>query len=1085
MKLTTILLTVAILQASATGIAQEITLSGKDLPLQKAFAVIKKQTGYVVFYNKELLTNTRPVSLHVQKMPLEKFLDIIFQEQPLGFIIRNKTIVLAPKKKTEQQLIFSVSATMPVTGILMDEKEQPVPGASIVVKGSKRGATSGYDGKFRIDANPGDRLIISSIGFIDEEIIVNKEGALGTIVLKLSASKLDEVQFIAYGTTTKRLSTGNISTIKGDDIAKQPVTNPLLAMQGRVPGLHIVQRSGIKGASVDVQVQGRNSIGNGSQPLYIIDGVPYNNDLTIMGSSAIGAGNPFSYINPNDIESVDILKDADATSIYGSRAASGAIIITTKKGKAGKNNINIVFQQGVSQLTRKYKLLNTEQYLVMREEAKANDHDPVGPSDYDLNGTWDRNRYTDWQKALLNGKAKYTDANLSFSGGSANTQYLISGTYHRETSIFPDYFAGQTGATHFNISSVSSNNKFKIQLTGSYLVDESKNMSADLTSIAISLAPNAPALYNEDGTLNWQLDENGKSTFYNPLAYRELKYNNKTSNLVSNLTLSYLLTKNIELKNSFGFNKINVSEVDKQPASSNSPDLRPYIPRISSFGNTRNSSWIIEPQINYYGKFRAGTLQATVGGTIDQRSKEMQGLMAMGYTSDILMDDPTAAPNSFATGFNYNQYKYAGAFARLNANWDNRYIISLNGRRDGSSRFGHENQFHNFASASAVWIFSNEDIVKDKIPFLSFGKLKIGYGSTGTDQINDYEYMTLYSTQYTILGYQGVKGLEPTRLSNPYLQWEQTNKFDLGMDFGFFNDRILIQSRFYVNRSNNQLLNFPLSNVTGFPGIRSNSPATLQNKGIEITLNTANIRKKYFTWKTDLNFTLNKNKLVKFPGLESSGYANDYVIGLPVNIKRVFDFAGVDPQNGLYVFRDRNGKLTSTPDQLSDRVVNIAMDPTFYGGLGNSFRYKGLQLDILLQFVKQKGEGYYQYGDLPGFFYSRAGNQPVTVLDRWRKPGDISPVQYFSSTQSNALQFLSMRGSVYENASFIRVKNVSISWSLPAPWLKKCNLANAQLFVNAQNLATISDYSGLDPETRSSKSLPPLRTITGGFKLTL
>ncbi|MBO9632168.1 MAG: SusC/RagA family TonB-linked outer membrane protein [Chitinophagaceae bacterium] len=1081
MKLTFILLTAAMLSVHASGISQNISVTLKDASLEKVFDLVKKKTNYVFFYKKEDIANARLVTIDAQNIPLSQFLSQVFLNQSLGYSIKDQSIIIFKK----EIVLFpseSPGNAPPLRGKITDSSGAPLRGATISIRGTSKAVKTDDNGEFSIELNEGEVLKVSYVGYQSREMRSVK--GFINIVLVPSQSELDQIQVIAYGTTTRRLSTGNISTIKGEDIAKQPVSNPLLALQGRAPGLYIVQQGGIKGGPVDVQVQGRNSIGNSSNPLYIIDGVPYIDQLNIMGGP-MAVGSPFSYINPNDIESVDILKDADATSIYGSRAANGAIIITTKKGKAGKTSVNLSFQQGFSEVAKMYKMMNTQQYLEMREEAKANDHDPIQPTDYDLNGIWDRNRYTDWQKVLIGGKARFRNASLSISGGTSNTQYLLSGTYKSETSVFPDNFLSQTGAMHFSLMAASLNNKFKLQFTGSFVADESKNMSQDLTETAIGLPPNAPALYKEDGTLNWQTGVDGNSTFPNPMARLESKYNNKTANLISRISVSYELVKNIELKTSFGFNKMNTNEVLKTPITYYSPDIRQYVSRGAKYSNSRYNTWIIEPEINYNGKVGRGILQAVFGGTVDQRLNEGLIFSARGFSSDLVLDDPTAAPVVSPSAFYNNQYKYAGAFVRVNYNLDNRFVINLNGRRDGSSRFGSENQLHSFASVAGIWIFTNEEFIKKTMPVLSFGKLKIGYGTSGADQIQDYGFMSLFSTVYSDLGYQGIKGLEASRLANPYLQWEQTNKFDLGLDLGFFNDRILLQSRFYMTRSTDQLLFYPLPAVTGFTGIMRNSPAVLQNKGLEISLNTVNLKGKGFTWKTNFNFTLNRNKLVSYPGLESSGDAYTYAIGQPVNMVRKFDFAGVDPQTGKYIFRDHNGQLTSSPDPFTDRTINLVFDPAFYGGLGNSFSYKGFQLDVLLQFEKKNKMNDFQYGAIPGYFQISAGNQPVTVLDRWKKPGDIAKAQYYTSTASNISTWWSMREAVYEDASFIRVKNVALSWDLPASWIKRIHMFSAQLFINAQNLATITNFSGLDPEGATSNRLPPLRTITTGIRLTL
>ncbi len=360
---------------------------------------------------------------------------------------------------------------------------------------------------------------------------------------------MDAVQVLAYGTQTKRLSIGNVSTVTAETIQKQPVNNVLLALEGQVPGLFVTQSSGISGAAVTARIQGQNSRVNGNDPFYVIDGVPYLSQLQTTNLDGIltgqtpgsggGVGSPLSFIDPSSIESIDVLKDADATSIYGSRAANGAILITTKKGKAGAAKCTIDFQQGIGQVGHFVDMMNLDQYLNMRYQAFHNDGLKPDPNvDYDLT-LWDTTRYTNWQKTLIGGTASYTNVNASLSGGTTYFQYLVSGTYHRERTVFPADFVDQKGAIHFSLTNTSLNQKFHFQFSGDYLLDNNHLPFSDMTNDAILLEPDAPNIYNPDGTLNWEPNSDGVSTWRNPLNTAQTPYKNKTNNLVSNMVLSY------------------------------------------------------------------------------------------------------------------------------------------------------------------------------------------------------------------------------------------------------------------------------------------------------------------------------------------------------------------------------------------------------------------------------------------------------------------------------------------------------------------------------------------------------------------
>ncbi|HEX9512826.1 MAG TPA: SusC/RagA family TonB-linked outer membrane protein, partial [Puia sp.] len=970
---------------------------------------------------------------------------------------------------------------------------------TVTIKKLGKSGTTNEKGEFVLQNVPNGTYTveISYVGYekFTSEIVASDNTMMVNAELKKSTNRLDEVQVIAYGTTTERFNTGNVSVVKAEDIEKQPVNNPLLALEGRVPGLVITQAAGLPGSGVTVQIQGQNSIGNGNDPFYVIDGVPYTSQLLpslnhlLLGTSGVNnpqAGNPLSYINPSDIESISVLKDADATAIYGSRAANGAILITTKKGKAGQTKADINMQSGWGQVTRKLDLLNTQQYLQMRHEALNNDGitASLANGDYDLL-QWDTTRYTDWQKALIGGTAQYTNVSASVSGGTTTTQYIVGGTYHRETTVFPGHFADQKGSLHFNINSVSANQKFRLQLSGNYLVDNNQLPGIDLTNTAITLAPNEPSLYNADGSLNWAPSATGTSTFYNnPLSYLYNKYTNKANNLISNAVFSYQVLPGLDVRSSFGYTNLQINEIATSPLISTPPEARPYNQSAAQYGNNNINSWIIESQVSYKRVIGKGRIEALVGTTINQNNSNGQQLTGIGYNSDLVLEDIRSAASVTVQSTIASLYKYNALFGRLSYNWDDKYLINLTARRDGSSRFGAANQFHNFGAAGIGWIFSKEAIIRNTLPFLSFGKLRASYGTTGNDQIGDYQFLNLYRPTYAQVPYQGATGLAPNGLANPYLQWEETKKLQFGLEVGFLKDRILLNTNYFQNRSSNQLLNYVLPIITGFVGIARNFPATVQNKGWEFTLTVTNVKTRDFTWSTHINLTLPQNKLVAFPNLASSSYAAALAIGQPITIQHVFHLISVNDTTGIYQFADSKGNPTYNPSFGTDYTVIINTSPKFYGGFQNSFSYKGFQLDFLFQFVKQKALNYF-LGYYPG---TEGSNQPVSVLSRWQKPGDIAPIQRYNSNYGLFQQFFDasvFSDAAYSDASYIRLKNLSLSWQLPEVWRKKAHLQNARLYMQGQNLLTITKYQGMDPENESTISLPPLRVLSVGVQVEL
>lgn len=1096
-KLCLLLLMSVHLQAFLPGESQVVSLSFKDAPIQKVFAEIRKQTGYSFAYSETDIPKAKRVNINITNARILDALAIIFADQPFTYTIIERviSIKLKPEKKInqEQSSLLALEA-IDVRGRVINEEGEPVAGVTVIVKGTKVGTSTNGEGEFTLNkVDPNAILILTAVNIQPIEASVNGRRNLD-IRVKGKTGKLDEVQVIAYGTTSQRFSTGNVSTVKAADIEKQPVNNPLLALQGRVPGLFITQTTGVPGAGLIVRIQGQNSLTNGNDPLYVIDGVPISAQIpgslgaNILGKSggiasgSEGRGNPLSYINPADIESIDVLKDADATAIYGSRAANGAILITTKKGKAGQTTIDVNLQHGWSSVTRKMEMLNTRQYLDVRREAFENDGRAAAPNrDFDLM-LWDTTRYTDWQETLIGNTAQYTNINASVSGGTSYIQYLVGATFHKETNVFPGEFANKYGSVHFDISASSSNQKFRIQFKGNYMANDNRLPANDLTQKAILLEPNAPPLYLDDGSLNWAPNASGVSTFDNPLAPLFVKYNNKTKNLVSNMVLSYKVLPNLEIRSSFGYSNMQSDEFQgNNVLQAVRPERRSTTTRTAFYGTRSMTSWIIEPQLNYKIDIAKGKLDALIGITTQQNNTKGTYLSGSGYNSDYVMEDIlSAASISGASGPMNTEYKYNAVFGRLNYNWKNKYILNLSARRDGSSRFGPENRFHNFGSIAAAWIFTEEELMK-KMRFLSFGKIRSSYGTTGNDQIGDYNFLNLYYPAPVDVAYQNIPGLTTYGLPNPYLEWEETRKWQLGLDLGFFHDRVLLNLTYSLNRSSNQLLSYNLPSITGFGSIVDNFPATVQNTSLEISFNTVNVKGKNLNWSSGINLTIPANKLIAFPDLANTSYASQFIIGKPISIIKAYDFLGVDPLTGHYLYNDKSGNPISAPDFLSDQTVLLTSYPRFYGGFQNSVSYYGLQIDFLFQFVKQIGNNYSFYNGrvFPGQFSRGFSNQPTTVLNRWQKIGDNAAVAKYSTT--NGYFDASSSDLFYRDASFVRLKNLSISWQLPSKWKQLLQLKNGRIFMQAQNLLTITNYKGMDPENQGLTSLPPLRVITFGI----
>jgi len=1104
MRLTAAILLIGALHVHARGVAQKVSITGTNLPLSTVFHAIEDQTGYGVLMEKSTLQAAKPVSISLTNESIDEVLKACFSFQPwkLKYTISGKTITII---KEDRFGIVPGSEAPQVTGIVKNDQGNPLAGATIEIKSLGKRAITNNDGEFVLQNVPNGKYLleITYVGYAKFSTTVILKDRLLRIEadLRQSSINLDQVQIIAYGTTTQRLNVGNVSTVSSSVIQKQPIDNPLLALEGRVPGMLITQSTGLAGSGVTVRIQGQNSIQSGNDPLYVVDGVPYISQLPlnqaqILGSSGgpiingvpTGSGSPMAYLNPSDIESISILKDADATAIYGSRAANGAILITTKKGRSGKLSIDLNVQNGWAHVGHYLSLLNLKQYLTMRHEGFANDGTITSSTDYDINGFWDSTRYTDWQKTLFGKTAQYSNVDLAVNGGSSNTQFLLGTTFHRQTTVFPADYNDQKGSVHLGITSVSDDKRFRMQFSASYMVDINKLPPLDLTLLATELAPNAPKLFNPDGSLNWMPDKSGNSSFLvNPLANFNNSYRNKVKNLISSLTTTYQVVHGLELSCNFGYTDLSQKETTLNPLTSLPPENRQYSQRTALYGNNTVNSWTIEPQLKYNWNKGHSSLEALVGSTIQRNNTDAQQLKGTGYSSDNILESFAAATSLKNTNSAASTYKYNAVFTRLRYTFKERYILDLVARRDGSSRFGSANQFHNFGSAAAGWIFSQENFIRRNLSYLSFGKIRGSFGTTGNDQIGDYQYLSLYSANG--LSYQGATGLGVNNLSNPHLQWEETRKLQLGIDLGFFDNRILLTGNLYRNRSSNELSPYSLPVLTGFSYVVRNFPATVQNQGLEVTLNTKNISKGNFDWSTNINLTIPQNKLIQFPGLPSSSYAGVYAIGKPIISRPLFRYLGVDPATGIFQFADKDGKPTTSPNYSTDRTLILGTAPKFYGGLENNVRFKNWQLDFLIQYVNQIGPNYYfNLFPFPGYFNYGVSNQPTDVLDRWTKNGDQASIQKFS--QSNFAMLTGNRNAyssdrVYRDASYIRLKNLSLSWEVPKNLKRKAGIKNGKLYILAQNLFTISGYNGLDPETLTSATLPPLRVITFGAQFTL
>lgn len=1082
MKLIMVCILVASLHVSAESFGQRVTMDVRNAPITQVFRMLSVQTGHEFLLSPAVAEHAAPVTLQVKDMQVETLLEKLTGERGLHYEIRNNIIIITRKEITAP--VETLPAKQPdpqivLRGRVTDMSGTGLPGATVMIKGTRRGTQTDVNGYFELKTDQLDNaLVITYTGFGVVTVKAIPDRVM-TIPLSPSTNDLDQVQVIGYGRTSKRFNTGDVATVRGEEIQRNPVSNVLSALQGRVPGLIITQNTGIPGSSFNVNIRGRNSL-NGNEPLYIIDGVPYPSGTLILLNQTLKGGNYLDYFNPADIESIDVLKDADATSIYGSRGANGVILITTKKGKPGRTKVDVNMYSGFSSAATAPKLLNLQQYLEMRHEAKRNDNLPILPTDYDLNGTWDTTRSTDWQKLFLKKKAYVNDAQVSISGGAGNTTFLIGGGYHRQTSVMLGDGADSRASMHFSTTTATNNKKVAVQLSGSYSYNFNNIRAVDLSATSLALPPNAPSVYNPDGSLSYY--EFG--TYRNPLTELEKRYKKRGHNLVANAFISYRPFKGLELKTTLGYNNSDINEFLGTPLTYYYPAQLAFPNNVSNsnFSQFDNDTWTVEPQALYTVTVGRGVLETLAGATFNSTRSNSQTITATGFSNDALLENPAAANTTVVSSYSQTLYRYNAAFGRAKYIYDNKYLLSLTGRYDGSSRFGPGRQFHFFGSVGMGWIFTEEAFVKNNVSFLSYGKLRGSYGTTGNDQIGDYSFYDLYGA---VGSYQNVQGLASRRLFNPELHWELNKKLEGGIELGFLKDRIYLEANYYVNRVSDQLLSYTLSTVTGFTGINRNSPATIRNTGLEIILRTTNIRTKDFTWSTSFNISANRNRLLAYPGLTESSDDSRFVLNKPVDIIKVFNYAGVDPQTGVYTYYDSKGSIVTTPNETTDRTSIIDLTPKYFGGLENTFQYKGFSLFVQFSYMNRMGYNAFAQQQVlpPGFML----NMTTDVLSRWRQPGDITDTRSYTTNLLAFFAQINARNSTraYTNAKYARLQNLSFSYQLPQQVLSKWRIANMRIYLQGQNLLTISSYKNTDPENLSSVNLPPLRQYTAGFQITL
>lgn len=1101
MKLTIVLLTTMLTCAAATGLSQSVTFSGKDVPLKQVFTAIEKQTGYVVFSNRNTLDDAKPVSISATKMPLTEFLSAVLKDQPFEFLIEGTTIVLSPKKIVPPPIQLFPPAGRDITGFIFDEKTSaPLRGVTIAVNGTNKATQTDEKGGFILKGMEGDFTItLSSIGYEKKVVKISKNATSIVESMKVATNELDQAVVQAYGITSKRLATGNITRVTGEEIRRQPVMNPMAALQGKVPGMELSYMTPNASSPIKIQIRGRNSINPNAitEPLYVIDGIPQTvleSGIITRNAHGVSQGfvqngisytqgqSPFFNINPRDIESIEVLKDADATAIYGSRAANGVILITTKKAQPGRTAFEMNVQQGIVMLPRTPEMLSLREYLDMRYEALKNDGiTPTEQNAPDLT-VWDTTRSTNWVKELLR-TGKNTDVSATLSGGDQRTSFRLGAGYSQMAELNTRSGGNKRGTLHLNLRHTSLNQKMTVSLTTSYAV--SKVDAVNDPTDAYTLPPNAPAIYNEVGKLNYAA--------YNPdprfdnfkFAYLLQPNIQKTNILNSNLTINYSLFKGLTLTGSFSYQNMHNTNDILRPTAALDPRLSPYSSAI--FGDTRNSNLAFEPQLNYTRHIAKGRLSVLVAGTMQKTRSTSEMATGLMFPSDDQMESIGLAQFKDIANTAFD-FKYAAISTRINYNWDQKYILNLQARRDGSSRFAPGSQYGNFGSIGASWIATEEEWLQKELPsWVSFIKLRGSYGITGSDNIGNYEYLPRYSTKpagrsQNMFTYNDIQPYVSIIPVNQEYRWEEQTTLEGGLNLGFLEDRISVDLAIYRKRSGNQLTQLPTPAYSGFTTVRANWAAVVRNQGIEAAIRMELIRKKDLRLSVYANITRNTNKLIDYPGLEFSPFVNRLKVGESLNMRYIKKITGVNPLTGEYSFEDYNkdGRITDNNSVFpgtadDDNYLAYDLTPKYFGGFGTELTWKQYSLSLQFAYANQIGP--------PAQVGLSAGRMANVILfddlmaNRWRQPGDIAKYPKFTTLGDN-------RGVEYINTGYIRLNAVQFSYAMPDKLSKKAGLQACNFSLRVSNLFTITRHK-LDPSIATGSFNPIPRIIVANLSFTL
>ena len=1052
MKLIAFLMFAFCLHVSAKTDAQNISLSEKNVSLQKVFKVIKKQTGYDFWYENQLLAKGEKVTVVANNQPLDEVLELCFKNQPFTWSIVGKVIVVKAKEAEQQINLKPLPPAPPppveIKGRVVNEKGEPVSSASVTVKGSNIGTTTGANGEFSLSIADGKKtLVISSVGYENEEVNIGNGGNL-SITLKLKPVTTEEIVVVGYGTQRQKDLTGAVSSISNKDFNEGMVLSPQQSIQGKVSGVNISTNSGKPGGSNTVRVRGGTSLTSSNDPLYVIDGVPISNSAGVGQANINNYGidvfdqeptNPLMTLNPDDIESVTVLKDASATAIYGARAANGVIVITTKKGSAGKAKISVGSSVAISKIAGTLEVLSAADYR-------------KGVASLGL-AIDDKGANTDWQD-LIYRTGFSQDHYLSMSGGANKTTYRASIGFGKQQGVMLASELSRTNA-RVNINHSALNDRLTFDMRINYGQTFSKQ------------APVSNTVGSEFGTsMNYEAlvfnptypvrDANGNYYFVppyrvNPVSYSDQILDQLTNNrFLGNLSTTLKIMDPLSVNVNLGYTNQNINR-------------NSYISKANLIGQGTNgyanvqrledNSKLLETLLRFNKQFSKHGVEAIAGYSYQYFVSEGNRTSATGFLSDEFKWYSLQAASNITS---VNTFKGTNTlisfYTRANYNYDDRFLLTGTLRRDGSSRFGSGNKWGSFPSGSVAWRISREKFFNVKA--VNDLKLRVSYGVTGNQEIGNLaSQQTLGATSAGyIVGGQRITTVLPQQYANPGLRWEQTAQFDAGVDFTLFDNRLRGTVDYYVKKTTDLLLRIPVPSPTAVSTQLANV-GSVENKGVEIELTGKIIDKNTFKWESNFNISFNRNKVLSLSNEQFSGtnilmaplqgtvslgkYAQLIVPGQPLGTFWGPRFLGI-----------KDGKEVLATG--ADTIIGCAQ-PKFIFGLVNTFRYKQWTLNFLF-----RGSVGNDVFNLTAANMSYLSNLPgKNVLASALKSG----------LNRDAPKTYSSRW--IEDGSFVRLENLNLSYNIQ---VKNTFISSANVFVSGQNLLLFTKYSGVDPEVNAEVS---------------